>query len=113
MADPRLRQLTIKTGVVKRLGKERAMNHKEIAAEERRAQKMRDEGRDEYDIKKQGEVIEECRMMVPNTQKRLAEAHAELSAMLDAEKDLEGTKEYTAAQDILNEVPLDDPQADQ
>ena len=53
MADPRLRQIKIKTGVVKRLGKEREVNKKEIAQQEKRIQKYKDEGRDEYDIKKQ------------------------------------------------------------
>ena len=53
MADPRLRQIKIKTGVVKRLGKEREYNLKEIAQQEKRIQKFKDEGRDEYDIKKQ------------------------------------------------------------
>lgn len=53
MADPRLRQLKIKTGVVKRLAKEQEYNHKEIAQQEKRIETFKAENRDEYDIKKQ------------------------------------------------------------
>eukprot|EP00051_Salpingoeca_urceolata_P027664 m.482665 g.482665 ORF g.482665 m.482665 type:complete len:108 (-) comp22625_c0_seq1:127-450(-) len=102
MSDPRVRQLKIKAGVVKRLGKERAMNVKEIAREEERLEKFRaDPAKDEYDEKKQLEVLEECRKMVPNTQQRLEAAVAELKAMLDAETDLSGTAEYKDAEEQL------------
>ena len=42
-SDPRLRQLKIKTGVLKRMGKEREYNWKEIAQEEARVEKYRSE----------------------------------------------------------------------
>jgi tubulin-specific chaperone A len=39
--------------VVRRLGQERTMNIKEIAQQNKHIEKMKAEGRDEYDIKKQ------------------------------------------------------------
>eukprot|EP00049_Salpingoeca_infusionum_P004192 m.75616 g.75616 ORF g.75616 m.75616 type:complete len:116 (-) comp12454_c0_seq1:108-455(-) len=110
MADPRLRQFKIKTGVLKRLGKEREVNFKEVALEVKRIQKFKDEGRDEYDIKKQYEVLEECKMMIPHTQQRLEAAHQELSAMLDAEVDLAESAEYKDAKAMVEFVPIECPE---
>eukprot|EP00048_Salpingoeca_helianthica_P000265 m.40452 g.40452 ORF g.40452 m.40452 type:complete len:115 (-) comp10326_c0_seq1:28-372(-) len=109
MADPRARTIKIKSGVLKRMGKEREANHKEYAQQFARIEKMKAEGKDPYDIKKQFEVLEECKMMFPNTQKRLEAAHAELKGLLETEKDLAETGEYKEAATILAEVPLEDP----
>lgn len=70
MADPRLRQIFIKTGVVKRYGKEIISYEKETANERKRMQKFRDENRDEHDIRKQEEVIQENLMMIPECQRK-------------------------------------------
>jgi tubulin-specific chaperone A len=51
--DPALKDIKIKTGVVKRLAKERDMYIKEANTQEAKIQKMKDEGQDEYNIKKQ------------------------------------------------------------
>jgi len=106
MADPRLRQLKINTGVLKRLGKERAMNFTELAQQQARIDKYKQEGRDEYDIKKQYEVLDECKMMIPHTQQRLETARKELQQMLDNEVDLKDTEEYKAAKAMLEQVPV-------
>lgn len=45
MADPRLKQLKIKTGVVKRLAKEKVMYEKEAETQRNRIQKFKDEGK--------------------------------------------------------------------
>lgn len=42
-------------------------------------------GRDEYDVRKQNEVLDECLMMIPITNQEIAKAHAELSKMLEEE----------------------------
>lgn len=70
MADPRLRQLTIKTGVVKRLTKERIVTEREVQTERNRLDKFKNDGADEHIIKKQEEVINECLMMIPDTLRR-------------------------------------------
>lgn len=70
MADPRLRQLSIKTGVVKRLTKERTVYEKEVLIERKRFEKFKAEGADEHVLKKQEEVIQECLMMLPDSMRR-------------------------------------------
>ena len=58
------------------------MNAKEIAQQEARIAKMAAAGEDEYNIKKQGEVLDECKMMVPQTQAKLEAAHDELAKLV-------------------------------
>lgn len=52
MADPRLRQITIKTGVLKRLTKEKTVYEREVGQQKARIEKLRAEGKDEYVLKK-------------------------------------------------------------
>jgi len=70
MADPRLRQLTIKTGVVKRLTKERLTYEKELQVEKNRLDKFKGQDADSHVLKKQEEVIQECVMMLPDSIRR-------------------------------------------
>ncbi|KAK2092631.1 hypothetical protein P7K49_029159 [Saguinus oedipus] len=63
MADTRVRQIKIKTGVVKRLVKEKVMYEKEAKQQEEKIEKMRAEDGENYDIKKQVEILQESRMM--------------------------------------------------
>jgi tubulin-specific chaperone A len=70
------------TLVVHSYGQERAMNVKEIAQQEARIQKLIAEGTDEYTVKKQVEVLDECTQMVPQTQGKLEAAHDDLAAVL-------------------------------
>ncbi|XP_014784686.1 tubulin-specific chaperone A [Octopus bimaculoides] len=98
MADPRIKQIRIKTGVVKRLTKEKSSYEKEVEDQERRIQKMKDEGKDEYDIKKQGEVLQESKAMVPDCLKRLNTAYSDLVNLLASESDLKSAEEYTQAE---------------
>lgn len=70
MADPRLRQIFIKTGVVRRYAKEKLSYEKEAVTEQKRIQRFRDENRDEHDIRKQEEVIQENLMMIPECQRK-------------------------------------------
>nr|XP_034955818.1 tubulin-specific chaperone A isoform X2 [Zootoca vivipara] len=53
MADPRVRQIKIKTGVVKRLAKEKVMYEKEAKQQEEKIEKMKAEDSENYAIKKQ------------------------------------------------------------
>jgi tubulin-specific chaperone A len=70
MADPRLRQIFIKTGVVKRYAKEKISYEKEADREQQRLEKFKKENRDDHDLKKQEEVIQENLMMVPDCQRK-------------------------------------------
>ncbi|CAI5787433.1 tubulin-specific chaperone A [Podarcis lilfordi] len=86
MADPRVRQIKIKTGVVKRLAKEKVMYEKEAKQQEEKIEKMKAEDSENYAIKKQIEVLQESRMMIPDCQRRLEAAHADLAQLLVSKK---------------------------
>uniref|UniRef100_A0AC11CLS9 Tubulin folding cofactor A n=1 Tax=Ovis aries TaxID=9940 RepID=A0AC11CLS9_SHEEP len=82
MADPRVRQIKIKTGVVKRLVKEKMMYEKEAKQQEEKIEKMKAEDGENYAIKKQAEILQESRMMIPDCQRRLEAAHTDLLQLL-------------------------------
>ena len=54
--------------------KEVAHYTKETTENEARVQKMRDDGKDSYDIKKAVEVLDETRLMIPDAERRLVAA---------------------------------------
>ncbi|RZC42294.1 TBCA domain containing protein [Asbolus verrucosus] len=112
MADPRIRTLKIKTGVVKRLAKEKVTYEKEADQQRARIDKFRKEGKDEYDVRKQEEVLQESLMMIPDCQRRLALAFEELKTILDNEKDLKEIEEYNVALHVLEEAKLQLPKTD-
>ncbi|KAF7696868.1 hypothetical protein HF521_005286 [Silurus meridionalis] len=107
MADPRIRQIKIKTGVVKRLAKEEVSYIKEAKQQEEKVERLKAEAGDEYVIKKQLEVLQESRMMIPDCHRRLAMAHADLQQLLDVEEDLEESEEYKEARSVLDSVKLE------
>ncbi|XP_063368148.1 tubulin-specific chaperone A [Cydia amplana] len=104
MADPRIRQIKIKTGVVKRIAKEKVVYEKEAEQQKNRVQKIKDEGQNEHNIRKQEEVLQECLMMVPDCQRRLAKAFADLKNTLETEADLKDHQDYLTAQQVLKDA---------
>ncbi|XP_042365511.1 tubulin-specific chaperone A [Plectropomus leopardus] len=107
MADPRVRQIKIKTGVLKRLVKEEIAYKKEAKQQEEKVERMKAEGGDDYVIKKQTEVLQESKMMIPDCRRRLTMAHAELLQFLEAEEDLAESEEYKEARNVLDSVKLE------
>ncbi|XP_059830467.1 tubulin-specific chaperone A [Mobula hypostoma] len=107
MADPRTRQIKIKTGVVKRLAKEKRMYEMEAKEQEEKVERMKVEGNDQYLVKKQMEILQESRMMIPDCQRRLATAYGDLTQLLESEKDLEETEEYKEAQATIGSIKLE------
>ena len=69
-------------GIAKRMVKEVNAYEKEVEQNEARIQKMRDEGKDPYDIRKQEEVLQESYMMVPDSKSRLETAIADLEGAI-------------------------------
>ncbi|KAM9262931.1 tubulin-specific chaperone A isoform 1-T1 [Morus bassanus] len=70
MADRRLRQIKIKTGVVRRLAKEKVMYEKEAKQQEEKIERMKAEACDDYGIKKQCPPfirLFDCTMVFPVT----------------------------------------------
>ncbi|XP_034048164.1 tubulin-specific chaperone A [Thalassophryne amazonica] len=107
MADPTLRQIRIKTGVVKRLAKEEKMYITEAREQEEKIERLKAESADEYVIKKQREVLQESNMMIPDCRRRLVVAHAELQQLLETEEHLAESEEYKEARSVLDSVKLE------
>lgn len=104
MSDPRIRTLKIKTGVVKRLAKEKITYEKEAALQRDKIQKLKEQDKDDYNIKKQEDVLQESLMMVPDCQRRLAKAFDELKKILETEQDLKEIEDYVEAEKVLQEA---------
>jgi len=72
---------------------------------------MIDEGKDPYDIKKFREVLGESHMMVPDSEKRLEHAIADLSNFLAENEDITDGEWYETATKLLEEhtnvTPID------
>ncbi|XP_046549871.1 tubulin-specific chaperone A-like [Haliotis rubra] len=99
--DRRITKIKIHTRVVKRLTKEKSMYEKEVETLEARVNKLKDDGADEHDIRKQTEVLQESRMMIPDTKKRLKTAYEELEQILQNDSDLSERGEFGQAKDAL------------
>ncbi|UYV70630.1 TBCA [Cordylochernes scorpioides] len=105
MADPKVRQIKIKTGIVKRLVKEKQMYEKDVELQKEKIAKLKSEpNSDAYLIRKQDEVLEESRQMIPDTRKRLYLALNDLRNILDSENDLSEIEEYITAQNIVKDA---------
>ncbi|XP_060592921.1 tubulin-specific chaperone A-like [Ruditapes philippinarum] len=103
-ADPRVKKIKIQTGVVKRITKEKGYYEQEVIREEQRYEKKKSDGGDDHDLRKQTEVINETKAMIPDTKSRLLKSCGELKNMLESEKDLDGTDDYKAAQNAVEEA---------
>ncbi|KAJ7399685.1 Tubulin-specific chaperone A [Pitangus sulphuratus] len=53
------------------------------------------------------EILQESRMMIPDCQRRLEVAHADLTQLLENEKELQEAEEYKEACSILESVKLE------
>merc|ERR1712080_242337 len=110
MGDPRVKQIRIKTGVLKRVGKEKLSYRKEADQQKAKIEKMKEEGKDEHDVKKMGEVLQETLMMIPDCHRRIVSAKTELSEMLETEAELrlledgEVCEEFLAAEAQIKEA---------
>ena len=82
-ADPRLKKLKIQTGVVKRCGKEKLSYRKEANQQKEKVEKMKAEGREEIEIKKMNEVVQESLMMIPDCHRRLEKAIGDLENLVE------------------------------
>ncbi|XP_029941313.1 tubulin-specific chaperone A isoform X2 [Salarias fasciatus] len=107
MADAATRQIKIKTGIVKRLVKEENAYIKDVKQQEDKIERLKAEAGDEYVIKKQVEVLQESKMMIRDSHRRLAIAHAALQQLLETEEDLAESEEYKEAQSVLDSVKLE------
>ncbi|KAJ1436176.1 tubulin binding cofactor A-domain-containing protein [Ochromonadaceae sp. CCMP2298] len=88
------KQLQIQLGICKRMVKEVDSYEKEVIVNEGRIQKMNDDGKDPYDIRKQEEVLQESYMMIPDSKARLEKTILDLMGMVEemaGNAEVEGT----------------------
>merc|ERR1711970_1429318 len=98
MADPRIKQLRIQGGVVKRTAKEMAYYQKEADDYKVEIGKMKEAGGDEYYIGKKNELMQETILTSEDTKRRLAIAVEKLSELVEnSSEDLAESKEYKEA----------------
>ena len=81
-ADPRLKKIKIQTGVVKRCGKEKLSYRKEANQQKEKLEKFKKEGKDDMEIKKMNEQVQESLMMIPDCHRRLEKAVKELKNLV-------------------------------
>ena len=70
-------------------------------------EKMKAENGENYAIKKQAEILQESRMMIPDCQRQLEAAYTGLQQILESEKYLEEAEEYKEARVVLDSVKLE------
>ncbi|KAG0267966.1 hypothetical protein DFQ27_007837 [Actinomortierella ambigua] len=96
------RDLTIKTNVLKRLAKEKIFYEKEKVAQEAKIEAMIVADPDNYDIKKQREVLDETLDMFPDLERRTLAAREDLAKIVNTcPPDLRSSKEYEDAVQML------------
>lgn len=79
-----------------RLHKEHASYFKEAEQQKERIQRMKDEGADPYDIKKQYDVLEDTTKMIPDVWKRYEQNREQLEAILGDPAHADSTEEKEA-----------------
>lgn len=105
MSDKVLNNLRIKTGVVRRLNKEMQSYEKEVERELQRLEKMKATGEDEYRTRKQEEVIQETRNMVPSCRVQLQKACSELKNLVgEAHQEHAETEIFKNANEMLMQI---------
>ncbi|CAB0008564.1 unnamed protein product [Nesidiocoris tenuis] len=102
MADPRIRTITIQTGVVRRLTKEKISYEKEAEDQAAKVAKYKEE--EEAYIKKQEEVLRETTLMIGHCRQRLRKVYDDFSSILKSESDLAETEVYLNAQQVLKDA---------
>ena len=99
-------KLKIIMNSLKRLKKENIYYNKELIANENKLNTMKKEDGDEYDIKKQQEITDETKLMIPNARKRLEDKVNDFEnfiqdAQFDLNLDEETMKEINDVSEIL------------
>ena len=90
--------LQIKVNALKRLIKEEKLSKQEVAEQEQHINQMKANNADEYELKKQIQVLEESQRMVPEVTKKVAEYRQALKEFLDSYK---GDEDVTEAKELL------------
>ena len=99
------KQLRIKVSICKRCSKDLIYYGKEAEKQKAKIEKMKAEGRDEHDVKKQIQVLEESEEMIPLSRDQLRKAKADLKKFLESNADaITSSKYYEEAKSIVEEA---------
>lgn len=99
------KQLRIKVSICKRCSKDLIYYGKEAEKQKAKIEKMKAEGRDEHDVKKQIQVLEESEEMIPLSRDQLRKAKADLKEFLESNADaITSSKYYEEAKSIVEEA---------
>lgn len=101
MSNPNLRELKIKTGVLKRLIKEKTAYEIEVDQQKQRLEKLRNEGGESHVLKRNEEILQETLVMIPDSHRRLVKAFEDLNECLIRDAELKQTPDYEAAMEAL------------
>lgn len=91
-------QLQIKVNALKRLIKEETLYQKEVKEQEQHVATMKKDNADEYEIKKQIEVLEESQRMVPEITAKINQHKSALAKFLET---YNGDEDLSAAEELL------------
>lgn len=91
-------QLQIKVSALKRLIKEEKLYQQEVKEQEQYVAQMKANNADEYEIKKQIEVLEESKRMVPQVTTKIEEHRDALKQFLES---YSGDEDVKQAQELL------------
>eukprot|EP01114_Cavostelium_apophysatum_P006109 TRINITY_DN17340_c0_g1_i1.p1 TRINITY_DN17340_c0_g1~~TRINITY_DN17340_c0_g1_i1.p1 ORF type:complete len:118 (-),score=36.29 TRINITY_DN17340_c0_g1_i1:107-433(-) len=106
-AADQAKKLKIKVSSCKRLQKEYESYEKEEKKQSEKIQKMKAEGADPYDIKKQEEVLADTQQMFPDTKKRLDSTLQDLAEhvkLCSGQSQIVGTEDWNAAQELIKNI---------
>ncbi|KAK3727980.1 hypothetical protein QZH41_015931 [Actinostola sp. cb2023] len=85
------------------------MYAQEVVDQGRKVEKMKEDKKDEHDIRKQIEVLEESKVMIPDCKRRIRIAYSDLQGLLaDSEVDLKEKEEFKQAKQMLEQTVIED-----
>lgn len=90
--------LQIKVNALKRLIKEEKLYQQEVSEQEQFVNQMKANNADEYELKKQIEVLEEAQRMVPEVTKKITQHKQSLKEFLET---YSGEEDTSAAKELL------------
>ena len=91
-------QLEIKVNALKRLLKEESLYAHEVEEQEKYVKQMEANQADEYELKKQIQVLDESKKMVPEVTKKITQHRESLKSFLET---YNGDEDVSAAQQLL------------
>lgn len=87
-------KLEIKVKALQRLLREKEYYEKELKEQEQELENMKQSSRDEYEIKKQDELVAEAKRMLPELDSKIKQHKAELAKFVEEYKERKAPKRH-------------------